>query len=59
MKNVATNIEIIAIPSENIEADNLVAKLVLVGTDELDIVLLTFLDPPETPTVILPRNPAE
>lgn len=38
MKNAAVNIEIMVMSREEIEADNLVAKLVFVGTDELIVV---------------------
>jgi len=62
----ATHIEAIARTTENIDAEDLETSLVLtddgliaVPDDELDAALLEFPVPPEIPTVILPRKPAE
>lgn len=68
MDQAATHIEAIARATENIDAEDLETSLVLVETDEgliavpddeLDAALLEFPVPPEIPTVILPRKPAE
>jgi hypothetical protein len=90
VKEAAANIETMAAATENTETADLVAKLVLTGTDELIVVPVAVEDPtatvsvdepivcidaedcdelettslasplpPEIPTVILPRNPAE
>lgn len=66
MDQAATHIEAIARTTENIDAEDLETSLVLtddgliaVPDDELDAALLEFPVPPEIPTVILPRKPAE
>ena len=66
MDQAATHIEAIARTTENIDTEDLETSLVLIDDgliavpdDELDAALLEFPVPPEIPTVILPRKPAE